>query len=67
MRTIHYWANTQVAARWLRVNYLHHCHQKDYYEAEELLQQASDEAEATIDLIVDSQDLAPWLSSLWTC
>lgn len=59
MGTIHYWPNTQVAARWLCVNYLHQCHQKDYYETKELLQQASDEAEATIDLIVDSQDLAP--------
>ena len=66
LNTINSWQNTEAAARWLCLNYLHRGNEKGHYETEHLILRAGDEANVSIELVIDSDNLTPWLSSLWT-
>jgi hypothetical protein len=66
LNTIHSWTHTEAPAHWLCLNYLHRRSQNSFYNTDELLSRTAEQANNNIELVVDSGNFIPWLSSLRT-
>ncbi|KAI0192386.1 hypothetical protein EV127DRAFT_314235, partial [Xylaria flabelliformis] len=66
INTVTSWDNLAAAIRWLTLHFLYAGSATDIYGVRELLQEASQTARSSIELIMSSSEFALWISSTWT-